>query len=62
MDPKTRKLMTMHLALHRRDDTDRLYVSRTAERRRISCIEDSVGAPIREFKDYIKKAKKDLLQ
>ena len=28
MDLRTRKLMTMHKALHFRDDTERLYVSR----------------------------------
>ena len=28
MDQRTRKLMTMHKALHPRDDVDRLYVSR----------------------------------
>ena len=28
MDQKTMKLMTMHKALHSRDDVDRLYVSR----------------------------------
>ena len=31
MDQKTRKLMTMHKALHPRDDVDRLYVSRKKE-------------------------------
>ena len=28
MDQRTRKLMTMHKALHPRDDVDRLYISR----------------------------------
>ena len=28
MDKRTRKLMTMHMALHPRDDVDKLYVSR----------------------------------
>ena len=28
MDQRTRKLITMHKALHPRDDVDRLYVSR----------------------------------
>ena len=31
MDLRTRKLMTMHKALHLRDDVDRLYVSRKRE-------------------------------
>ena len=31
MDQKIRKLITMHKALHPRDDVDRLYVSRKGE-------------------------------
>ena len=31
MDQRTRKLMTVHKALHPRDDIDRLYVSRKKE-------------------------------
>ena len=42
MDQRTRKLMTMHKALHPRDDVDRLYVSRKEEGRGIASIEDSV--------------------
>ena len=34
MDLRTRKLMTMHLALHPRDDVDRLYVSRKKRKMR----------------------------
>ena len=41
---RTRKLMTMHKALHFRDDVDRLYVSRNEEGRGLACIEDSVDA------------------
>ena len=33
MDERTRKLMTMHNALHSRDDSDRQYVSRKRERK-----------------------------
>ena len=33
MDQRTRKLMTMHKALHPRDDVDRLYVSRKRRKR-----------------------------
>ena len=42
MDQRTRKLMTMHKALHRRDDVDRLNVSRKEGRRGLASIEDSV--------------------
>ena len=42
----TRKLMTMHKALHPRDDVDRLYVSRKEGGRWLASIEDSVDASI----------------
>ena len=51
--------MMMHKALHRRDELDRLYVSRKEGERRLASIEDSVGALIREIEDYIKSVKKD---
>ena len=44
MDQSTRKLMTMHKALHPRDDVDRLYVSRKEAERGLASIEDSVDA------------------
>ena len=47
MDQKTRKLMTMHKALHPRDDDERLYLWR------LTSIEDSVDASI-QLEDYIK--------
>ena len=43
---KTRKLMTMHMALHPSDDVDRLYVSRKKEGRGLANVEDSVDASI----------------
>ena len=39
MDERTRKLMTMHKALHPRDDVDKLYVSRKARGRGFASIE-----------------------
>ena len=42
MDRRTRKLMTMHKALHPRDDTDRLYVKRKEGGRGLISIEDCV--------------------
>ena len=42
MDQRTRKLMTMHEALHPRDDIDRLYVSRKVGRKVLTSTEDSV--------------------
>ena len=46
MDQRTRKLMTMHKALHPRDNVDRLYVSRKERGRGLTSIEDSVDASI----------------
>ena len=48
MDQRTRKLMTMHKALHPRDDVDRLYVSRKDGGRGFASIEDSVDASIQD--------------
>ena len=41
MDQRTRKLMTMHKALHPRDDVDRLYVSRKEGGRGFASIENT---------------------
>ena len=49
MDQRTRKLMTMHKALHPRDDIDRLYVSRKEEGRG------------QRFEDYIEKHERGLI-
>ena len=55
MDQRTRKLMTIHKALHPRDGFDRLYVSRKEEGRRLANIEDSVDTSIQRLEDYIEK-------
>ena len=55
MDQRTRKLMTMHKALHPRDDVDILYVSRKEGRRGFACIDDIVDASIQRLEDYIQK-------
>ena len=55
MDQRTRKLMTMHKALHPRDNVDRLYVSRKEGGRGLASIEDSVDASIQRLEDYIQK-------
>ena len=47
--------MTIHEALHHRDDVDRLYVSRKEGRRGLTGIEDSVDASIQWLEDYIEK-------
>ena len=55
MDQRTRKLMTMHKALHPRDDVDRLYGSRKEGGRGLASIEDNVDASIQRLEDYIEK-------
>ena len=55
MDHRTRKLMTMHKALHPRDVVFRLYVSRQKGGRGLTSIEDSVDTSIQRLKDYIQK-------
>ena len=53
--------MTMHKALHPRDDVDRLYVSRNAGGRGLASIEDSVHASIQRLEDYIEKHEEGLI-
>ena len=53
-DQGSRKLMTMHKALHPRDDVDTLYVPKK-EGRGLSSIEDHVDASIQQLDDYILK-------
>ena len=55
MDQRTRKLITMHKALHPRDDVDRLYLSWKEGGRGLASIEGSVDASIQRLKDYIWK-------
>ena len=53
--------MTMHKALHPRDDFDRLYVSRKEGGRRLASIEDTVDASIQRLEDYIEKQERGLI-
>ena len=61
MDQRTRKLMTMHKALHPRDDVDRLYVSRKEGGRGLASIQDSVDASIQRLEDYREKHERGLI-
>ena len=61
MDQRTRKLMTMHKALHLRDDVDRLYVSRKEGGRGLASIEDTVDASIQQLEDYKEKHERGLI-
>ena len=57
MDQRTRKVMTMHKALHPRDDVDRLYVYRKEGGRGLASIEDTVDSSIQRLEDYIGKTR-----
>ena len=61
MDQRTRKLMTMHEALHPRDDVDRLYVPRKEGGRGLASIEDSVDTSIQRLEDYIENQERGLI-
>ena len=53
--------MTMHKALHPRDNVERLYVSRKEGGRGLASIEDSVDASIQQLEDNIEKHKRGLI-
>ena len=53
--------MTLHKALHPRDDVDSLYVTRKKRERGLASIEDSVDASIQRLEDYIEKHERGLI-
>ena len=61
MDQTTRKLMTMQVTLHPRDDIDRLYASGKEGGRGLANIEDSNNVSIQRLEDYIKKGEEKLI-
>ena len=61
MDQRTRKLLTMHKALHTSDDVDRQYVSRKEGGREPACTEDSFDASIQRLEDNIEKHERGLI-
>ena len=61
MDQRTRKLLTMHKALHPRDDVDRLYVSIKEGGRGLASMEDTIDASIQRLEDYIEKHERVLI-
>ena len=60
IDQWTRKMMTMHKALHLWNDIDKLYVSKNEGGRGLANIEENVDVLIR-LEDYIKKSKERLI-
>ena len=61
MDQRTRKLMTLHKALHPGDDVDRLYVSRKEGGKVLASIKDSIDTSIQWLEDYIEKHEQGLI-
>ena len=61
MDQQTRKLMTVHKALHPRDNVDSQYVSRKEGRKGLTSIEDSVDTSIQRLEGYIEKHERGLI-
>ena len=53
--------MTMHKALHPRDDVDRLYASRKEGGRGLDSIQDNVDASRQRLEDYIEKDERGLI-
>ena len=58
---RTRKLMTIHKALHPRDNVDRLYMPKKGGRG-LASIQNSVDTSIQRLEDSIKRAEEDGLQ
>ena len=61
MDKRTRKLMTIHKALHPREDVDRLYESRKEGGRGLASIEESVEASMQRPEEYIEKLEERMI-
>ena len=61
VDQRTRKLMTMHKALHPRDDVDRQNVSRKERGRGLASFEDTVDASIQQLEDHKEKHEEVLI-
>ena len=61
MFQRTRKLMTMHKALHPRDVIERLYVSRKEGGTGLATIEDNVHASILRLEDNKEKYERGLI-
>ena len=61
MDRKTRKLMTMHKALHPRSNVDRVYLPRNRGGRGLMNIEDIILLEKAGLIDYVKSSNESLL-
>ena len=62
MDRKTRKMMTIHGALHPKADVDRLYIPRKDGGRGLISIEDCVNDEELSLAEYIENSNEDFLK
>ena len=62
MDRKTRKLLTIHRAMHPQADTDRLYMKRNQGGRGLISVEDCVSTEINSLFKYVGDAEETLLK
>ena len=61
MDRRTRKLMTMHNALHPRSNVDRLYIPRGEGGRGLLNVEDTVNLAKLRLQEYVKMSDERLV-
>ena len=59
MDQRTRKLMTMHKALHPRDDVDISYVSKNSEEGDLPALKTVLTHPYNDSKTTKKNTMED---
>ena len=62
MDRKTRKLLTIHRAMHPQADVDRLYLKRKNGGRGLISVEDCIEMETRNLKSYIQESNEGLLK
>ena len=62
MDRKTRKLMTIHGALHPRSDVDRIYIPRKEGGRGLLSVQDCVEAEEMSLSKYIEESSEEWLK
>ena len=62
MDRKTRRLLTIHGALHTRSNVNRLYLPRREGGRRLISVEDAINTEERNINVYISQIPERLLK
>ena len=62
LDRKTRKLLTIHGALHPRSNVNRLYLPRREGGRGLTSVEDAINTEERNINVYISQSQERLLK